>query len=210
MKIVSKQLRGLFIAQMSRTTRNPILQILRIRTVAKHLRIEISLYHQVVRPSDIIAHLLRGRTNVRHHAESFTLSRLDAITHIVRRIMRKRKRRHPQARAQIERDTLLDIHVTARIHLPHRLMTLTHPLVHLRRGIHQQVQFVAHVSRCLDVVGMVVCHQDAAQDRGFQAIFSNISLQSADSYPRINQYSVSTIAQIRAVAATSTAKTYKL
>ena len=77
---------------MTVRSQNSILQILRIRSLLKHLHAMVCLYHQIVGTTDKIVHLLGDMPHISNETEGYA-STLYKIAHIISTVMRHPKRR---------------------------------------------------------------------------------------------------------------------
>ena len=78
---------------MTVRSQNAILQILRIRSLLKHLYTMVCLYHQIVGTTDKIVHLLGDMPHISNETEGYA-STLYKIAHIISTVMRHPKRSH--------------------------------------------------------------------------------------------------------------------
>src|SRR5574344_226020 len=89
--VFSQMLGTVFIAHVTDIAQYAVLQILRIRTMTKHLLVMISLNNPIIGTADIRLHLICHTACIRNNTESHTLC-FNAVTHIVITVMRNTER----------------------------------------------------------------------------------------------------------------------
>ena len=189
---------------MSGTGKDAFLQELWVGTVLHHLDIVVGLNHQMVRLADILLHLVRHATRIRHQTEIGTCS-LDEVAHIVGTIVRHAKGCHREV-AQLQRHALLHYHRLFGSHLLHHAVVAVDAVVHLPRCIDGHLVVVTEGSHRLDVVSMIVSDQHMPHAGETDAIVATGFLQTSQPYPYVDEQGVCRGCQQIAVTAASTTK----
>jgi hypothetical protein len=83
------------IAQMTCRSIDAVLQMLRIRSLQKHLHVVVSLDYKIVGTGDVVFHLVSNASGIGDDTEYDTL-RLNLIAHILGSIMGNAKRSYPE------------------------------------------------------------------------------------------------------------------
>ena len=121
--IIGQCIGTVIIAEMTVRSQNAILQILRIRSLLKHLHAMVCLYHQIVGTTDKIVHLLGDMPHISNETEGYA-STLYKIAHIISTVMRHPKRSHLKF-PHIERYIFLDdMHMIGRNFLSDAIIAL--------------------------------------------------------------------------------------
>ena len=153
-EVLGKCLGCLVVTEMSGTAGNAVLQYLRVLAVAQHLLIVIGFDDEVVGLEYVFLHLFGRRTHIGHDAEC-AVAHLDAVPHVLGRVMRYRERGDGEwaNREWLVRHDVMAVDVFNFLDGMH---VATDAFVDRFGGVDRQVEFLTDIARSLDMVGMVM------------------------------------------------------
>ena len=168
----------------------------------------VSFQDQVIGLADITQHLLREMPHISHQAKGNPLAPY-LVSHVVRTVMGHGKGGDLKL-THLKLHSLLYQPHPGRIDFFLHAIVALYTIMHLAGGIHRQGQARAQRTYGLHVVSVVVGDQDVPRLLQGYPVSVEVFLQRPDPHSGVYHQRVSASVEIIAVAATSTAKGYKL
>lgn len=192
----------LLVGEVSACAADAVLQIWRVGALFKHLRVVVGLEYKVVGFSDGFCY---GRCDFAHicgEAEGKAFC-LYFISYTVGTVVRYLKRSDDEIANLC---TLSFIEIAAAVLGDFRSSTIVvvDADVYLLSGIDGLVHIVGQMSYGLDMVGMVVCHEDGADLLNGETITRETLFEVSEWYSGIDEYATLFCLEVVAIAAAAT------
>ena len=197
----------LMVAQMACAAHDAVLQYLRVLTAPEHLFVVVGLEHEVVRLEDVMLHALSGHSHVGHDGERL-VAVADAESYVLRRVMGDGERGDAEA-GQFELRVLLYDMCLVRVDRLGYMEVAVDAFVYEFGGIYGDVVILADLTCRFDVIGMVVGDDNSLDVTETQPVFLHVALHSANTDTRIDEDCSFAVAEIVAIAATTTSESQK-
>ena len=192
---------------MTTRSTDTCLKLGRVGSLGQHALIIISLQYQVVAQGHILTHRRGDVSNIRNEAE-VDIATLNAVSHIVRPVMRNFKGGDTEISDTDRFSFLYDSPVCGRNFLGHTIALLHPPMNHFC-GIDRNVELLAQVSHTTHMIGMVMGDKYAHDRLYGNSSFTQDFAHHADAYTAIDEDAIRGHSQIKAVTTTSACQTYK-
>ena len=168
---------------MTDRTDDTLFQVLRVRTVLKHLYVMVRLKNQIVGLSNTFLHFFGETTSIGDDDKGDTLG-FDLVPHILTGIMRHQERCHRKI-ANLKCNTNLHQSFLLGGQLALYTVVMVNALMNFLRGIDRHLIVMTERSHRLDMIRMVMRNQNTMHQREVDTVFLGVLLERSDSYSYI-------------------------
>ncbi len=204
--VVGQKTRGVVVAQMPSVAAHTLFERIGIAAVFEHRFVVISLDNQIVGLGDVVGNLLADEAQIGGNDKCFAVVG-EGITHAVGGIVAHRKRLN----GEIANDDVFAFFVefSARHKFFRYTVVAVDAFMHFARAIHRNVVFFAQHTHRADVVGMVVCDENAPNLLQRNVVAFQFAFHSAHANTSIDKKAVFARTDVVAVAAAAAAHAQK-